>query len=81
MKNLIMRELYLARKNIRLTLIVILIFIIGSNIVLLSARVGNIASYVPAEELNIALPTLKSIFIYFVFMLGMDAGGILNVVI
>ena len=81
MKNLIMRELYLARKTIRITLLVLLIFIIGSNLVLLSARVGNIAKYVPADELDEILPTLKSIFMYFVFMLGMDASGILNVVI
>lgn len=80
MKNLIMREFYLGRKSIRICFITILVFILIGNLVLLSARCGNIAKYVSTENLDMIFPYVRLGLAFMVFFACMDVSGIIRVI-
>ena len=80
MKNLIMREFYLGRKTIRICFITILAFILIGNLVLLSARCGNIAKYVSTENLDMIFPYVRLGLAFMVFFACMDVSGIIRVI-
>ena len=80
MKNLIMREFYLGRKTIRICFITILAFILIGNLVLLSARCGNIAKYVSDENLDMIFPYVRLGLAFMVFFACMDVSGIIRVI-
>ena len=80
MKNLIMREFYLGRKTIRICFITILVFILIGNLVLLSARCGNIAKYVSTENLDMIFPYVRLGLAFMVFFACMDVSGIIRVI-
>ena len=71
MKELIYRELYLSKKGILLGSAIGLILFIGSTMVLLSARFGNLAKYNdPGElsELMSIIPTVTPAAIYCILL-------------
>lgn len=80
MKNLIMREFYLGRKTIRICFITILVFMLIGNLVLLSARCGNIAKYVSTENLDMIFPYVRLGLAFMVFFACMDVSGIIRVI-
>ena len=80
MKNLIMREFYLGRKSIRICFITVFVFILIGNLVLLSARYGNIAKYVSDENLDMIFPYVRLGLAFMVFFACMDVSGIIRVI-
>ena len=63
-KGLIFRELYLGRKNIILTMLIWLIFVVVGILFRLSMLYGNMA-HRPEADLADAEPVLYNIFMYF----------------